>query len=98
MWQNAASEARCVADVHFAGAVGANLDEAHGHVVASGIETEGLSDAALRSMYNSSVMIPAVLFLLVFLILRFFYPLSKKRIEELQIQKEEAYRKLNEAK
>ena len=64
----------------------------------SELKTEGLSDAALRSMYNSSVMIPAVLFLLVFLILRFFYPLSKKRIEELQIQKEEAYRKLNEAK
>ena len=64
----------------------------------SELKTDGLSDAALRSMYNSSVMIPAVLFLLVFLILRFFYPLSKKRIEELQIQKEEAYRKLNEAK
>ena len=64
----------------------------------SELKTEGLSDSALQSMYNSSVMIPAVLFLLVFLILRFFYPLSKKRIEELQIQKEEAYRKLNEAK
>ena len=64
----------------------------------SELKTEGLSDSALQSMYNSSVMIPAVLFLLVFLILRFWYPLSKKRIEELQIQKEEAYRKLNEAK
>ncbi len=40
-------------------------------------------------MYNSSVMIPAVLFLLVFLILRFWYPLSKKRIDELQVRKEE---------
>ena len=35
-------------------------------------------------MYNSSVMIPAVLFLLP----RFYCPLSKKRIEELQIEKE----------
>ena len=62
----------------------------------SELKTEGLSDSALQSMYNSSVMIPAVLFLLVFLILRFFYPLSKKRIEELQVQKEAAYRKLGE--
>ena len=64
----------------------------------SELKTEGLSDSALQSMYNSSVMIPAVLFLLVFLILRFFYPLSKKRIEELQVQKEEAYRRLNAGK
>lgn len=39
-------------------------------------------------MYNSSVMIPAVLFPLVFLLPRFCCPLSKKRIEELQIEKE----------
>ena len=39
-------------------------------------------------MYNSSVVIPAVLFLLVFLLLRFYYPLSKKRIDELQIERE----------
>ena len=64
----------------------------------SELKTEGLSDSALQSMYNSSVMIPAVLFLLVFLILRFWYPLSRQRIEELQVQKEEAYRRLNGAK
>jgi Na+/melibiose symporter-like transporter len=40
-------------------------------------------------MYNYPVMIPAVLFLLVFIILRFVYPLSKKRIDELQVEKEE---------
>ena len=34
-------------------------------------------------------MIPAVLFLLVFLILRFAYPLSKKAVEELQVKKAE---------
>ena len=43
----------------------------------SQLKTEGLSDAALKSMYNSSVMIPAVLFLRVFLILRFMDPFSK---------------------
>lgn len=55
----------------------------------SELKTEGLSQEALNGMYNSSVMIPAVLFLLVFLILRFMYPLSKEKIEELQIKKNE---------
>ncbi len=55
----------------------------------SKLKTEGLTDAALQRMYNSSVMIPAVLFLLVFLILRFAYPLNKKTVEELQEKKAE---------
>ena len=64
----------------------------------SELKTEGLDAAKLQSMYNSSVMIPAVLFLLVFLILRFWYPLSKKRVEELQVEKEKAFSKLSRAK
>ena len=59
----------------------------------SELKTEGLSQAALKTMYNYSVMIPAVLFLLVFVCLRFVYPLSKDKIAELQIEKE----KLGEA-
>ena len=55
----------------------------------SELKTEGLSAEALKSMYNSSVMIPAILFLLVFIILRFVYPLGKKQIAELQMKKEE---------
>ena len=39
-------------------------------------------------MYNSSVMIPSLLFLSVFLILRYMYPLSKQRIDQLQLEKE----------
>ena len=54
----------------------------------SKLNAEGLTDAALKSMYNSSVMIPAVLFLLVFVILRYLYPLSKQRVEQLQVEKE----------
>lgn len=54
----------------------------------SKLNTEGLTDQALQSMYNSSVMIPAVLFLLVFLLLRFVYPLGKKEIEALQAEKD----------
>lgn len=44
-------------------------------------------------MYNYSVMIPAVLFLLVWVLLRFVYPLSKKRVTELQVQKEQLFGK-----
>ncbi len=55
----------------------------------SELKTEGLSPEALKTMYNFSVIIPAVLFLLVFILLRYVYPLSKKRTEELQIYKDE---------
>lgn len=53
--------------------------------------------AKLQTMYNYSVLIPAVLFLLVFFILRFAYPLSKKRVEELQVEKEKFLREENAA-
>ena len=46
----------------------------------------------LASMRYSSVMIPAVLFLSVFLLLRFLYPLSKKEIDALQVEKEKLLR------
>ena len=62
----------------------------------SELKTEGLSAAALKSMYNFSVMIPAVLFLLVYVVLRFMNPLSKQRIEELQEQKEAMMRAQSE--
>ncbi len=55
--------------------------------VGSELDTTGLSTAALKTMYNYSVMIPAALFLLVFLLLWFVYPLSKKKVEELQVEK-----------
>jgi len=55
-----------------------------------------ITDDVLRTMYNSSALIPAVLFLLVFVILRFFYPLSKKAVDELQVLKEDALRRLND--
>ena len=44
-------------------------------------------------MYNSSVMIPAFLFLSVFLLLRFMYPLGKKEIDALQVEKEKLMQK-----
>lgn len=62
------------------------------------LDTVNITDSTLSKMYSDSVLIPAVLYLIVFIVLRFVYPLDKKRIGELQIEKENALRKLNEAK
>lgn len=62
-----------------------------GNVLNLGVEgamDEAARTDALDHMYNSSALIPAVLFLLVFLLLRFVYPLSKQKIDELQVEKE----------
>ena len=53
----------------------------------SELKTEGLSATALRSMYNFSVMIPAILFLSVFLLFRIIYSLGKTEIDALQVEK-----------
>ncbi len=58
------------------------------------LSTANITDSTLKRMYADSVLIPAVLFLLVFAILLFIYPLGKKQIAELQVQKEEALRKM----
>ena len=60
------------------------------------LNTSNIDASALKRMYADSVLIPAVLFLLVFVFLRFVYPLSKERTAELQIQKEEVLRRLSE--
>ena len=60
------------------------------------LNTANITEATLKRMYADSVLIPAVLFLLVFVILRWLYPLGKQRIAELRIGKEEALRKLHE--
>ena len=60
------------------------------------LNADNITDATLSRMYADSVLIPAVLYLLVFVLLRFVYPLSKQRIAELQIKKEETLRKLHE--
>ena len=55
------------------------------------LNTANINAATLKRMYSDSVLIPAVLFLLVFVFLRFVYPLGKKEIEELQSDKEKMY-------
>lgn len=60
------------------------------------LNAANITDSTLSRMYADSVLIPAVLYLLVFVLLRFVYPLSKQRIADLQIKKEETLRKLHE--
>ena len=60
------------------------------------LNAANITDSTLSRMYADSVLIPAVLYLLVFALLRFVYPLSKQRIADLQIKKEETLRKLHE--
>ena len=60
------------------------------------LNAANITEDTLKRMYADSVMIPAVLYLLVFVLLRFVYPLSKQRIAELQVLKEESLRRLHE--
>ena len=53
------------------------------------LNADNITDATLRSMYGQSTLIPAILYILVFIILLFVYPLGKKQIEELKVKKEE---------
>lgn len=48
-----------------------------------------INQETLDHMYNSSALIPAIVFFLVFLILRFFYPLGRNEVNELQVKKAE---------
>ena len=52
------------------------------------LNAENITPATLRSMYSQSTLIPAILYILVFIILLFIYPLGKKQIEELKAEKE----------
>jgi len=51
-----------------------------------GYSVDNLTDEALHGMYNSSVLIPAILYLTVFVLLQFFYPIGKKEMAELQAE------------
>ena len=48
--------------------------------------------ANLKVMYNLGTLIPAVLFGIMAVLLLFFYPLTRKKTEELQLRKEEKLR------
>ena len=61
------------------------------------LNTANITEDTLSKMYADSVLIPAVLYLLIFVILRFAYPLGKKKIDELQTKKETMLRARHEA-
>ncbi len=52
------------------------------------LNTANITDSTLNAMFTDSVLIPAVLYFLIFVILRFMYPLGKKKIDELRAEKE----------
>lgn len=56
------------------------------------LNATNITGDTLKAMYSDSVLIPAVLFILVFAVLRFLYPLGKEKIAELQVKKEAAMR------
>ncbi|MBQ3210930.1 MAG: MFS transporter [Oscillospiraceae bacterium] len=62
------------------------------------LNTANITGDTLSSMYAYSVLVPAVLYVLIFFILRWMYPLGKKEIDALRVKKEEALRKLSEGK
>ena len=53
--------------------------------------TEGLTDDALKSMYTSSVMVPAIQFLSSFCCFTLY--IQGKKIDALQVEKENSWRR-----
>ena len=68
---------------------------AHAKYSGSRLNTQGPTESARKSMYNSAVMIPAVLFLPVSVLLRCVYPLGKKETDALQAEKEKILKSLD---
>lgn len=62
------------------------------------LNASNINADTLKAMYSESVLIPAILYLLVFVFLRFVYPLGKKQIDELQVQKEAKLKAMYESK
>ena len=50
----------------------------------------------LKKMYNLATLIPAALFGIMALVLLLWYPLSRKRVADLQVEKEAFLRRLAE--
>ena len=56
------------------------------------LNTANITDSILEEMYMYSVLVPALLYLVTFILLRFGYPLGKKEIALQQAQKEKMWR------
>lgn len=60
------------------------------------LNTANITGGTLDMMFTDSVLIPAVLYFLIFVILRFMYPLGREKIAQLQKEKEKLLSKLAE--
>ena len=60
------------------------------------LNTANITGGTLDMMFTDSVLIPAVLYFLIFVILRFMYPLGREKIAQLQKAKEKLLSKLTE--
>ena len=60
------------------------------------LNTANITGGTLDMMFTDSVLIPAVLYFLIFVILRFMYPLGREKIVQLQKEKEKLLSKLAE--
>lgn len=60
------------------------------------LNTANITGGTLDMMFTDSVLIPAVLNFLIFVILRFMYPLGREKIAQLQKEKEKLLSKLAE--
>lgn len=54
------------------------------------------SEQTMQSMYKMATLIPAIMYLLMCVVMFVFYPLNKKRMHQLQIDKEESLKRLFE--
>lgn len=60
------------------------------------LNTANITGGTLDMMFTDSVLIPAVLYFLIFVILRFMYPLGREKIAQLQKEKEKLLSRLTE--
>lgn len=60
------------------------------------LNTANITGGTLDMMFTDSVLITAVLYFLIFVILRFMYPLGREKIAQLQKEKEKLLSKLTE--
>ena len=56
------------------------------------LNTANITDGTLKEMYTWSVLVPALLYLLIFILLRFAYPLGKEAVLKQQREKEERWK------
>ena len=57
------------------------------------LATSNITDSTLYEMYTWSVLVPAILYIIIFVLLRFAYPIGKREAAEQQAQMEQKWKK-----